>query len=160
MALAARCFVGRSFWVQLTNVCSWTLSINIHSYSHSHTHTQTEIWVEQRARHRVVSNAKTFAQKGKILDMTKYNASVCQVAEEKALQLYQQQQQQQYQEHMHILYMLYNKHICNTKIYWEKAERLWGNSLNWSPVEFALSCLRFFDFSIKNTELLGNLVFF
>lgn len=55
---AASCFVGRSFWIQLTNVCSWTLSINILTHTNTlteiHPYTYTGIWV--KTRHRVVSS--------------------------------------------------------------------------------------------------------
>lgn len=81
---AASCFVGRSFWVQLTNVCSWTLSINIlthtqtHSPKHTHIHTQEYGWkrvIELSAAKNPSKDAsKNLSRKSKILDMTKHNA--------------------------------------------------------------------------------------
>lgn len=72
----ARCFVGRSFWVQLTNVCSWTLSINIHTQPNTHTHTLEygRKCVIELSAAKTQAKMKNLSRKGKILDMTKHNA--------------------------------------------------------------------------------------
>lgn len=121
---AASCFVGRSFWVQLTNVCSWTLSINILTHTHKHTRRNTPIYIHrnmgenassscQQRRTQAKMQAKTLAEKAKF---STWPNIMPVPSGRKALQLYGQ-----YTNiciHVCHLYMYVCICLCNSKSCW------------------------------------------